>query len=79
MSKKKLRVTPSEIASFLDFLLPGDELIEKDRGTGISEPEQPSTFLLPQIKGFPTILNVLAGNLGTGPLRLLYEIGRAHV
>lgn len=36
---------------------PEDESREKDRGIGVTDPEQPSVELLPQINVFPTMLD----------------------
>lgn len=36
--------------------LPEDDSSEKERGIGVTDPEQLSVELLPQIIGFPTIL-----------------------
>lgn len=36
--------------------LPGDDSREKEEGTTVADPEQPSAELLPQINGFPAIL-----------------------
>jgi hypothetical protein len=37
--------------------LPGDDSREKEGGTRVTDPEQPSMEPLPQINGFPTILD----------------------
>lgn len=66
----KPRLTPSATANTL-VLRPEEELKETERGPGLIDPEQLSGGLLLQINGFPAILKFLAGNLGTGPLRLL--------
>jgi hypothetical protein len=66
----KPRLTPSATANML-VLRPDEERKETERGLALIDPEQISGRLFLQIKGFPATLNVLAGNLGTGPLRLL--------
>lgn len=66
----KARLTPSATANTL-VLRPEEELKETEKGLGLIDPEQISGGLLLQINGFPAILIVFTGNLGTGPLRLL--------
>lgn len=55
--KVKLMVTPSAIASFLDLCFPGDDSRKEEGGTRVTDPKQPSLELVPQINGFPTMLD----------------------
>nr|GMD28798.1 hypothetical protein Iba_chr08eCG10720 [Ipomoea batatas] len=67
----QLQLTESAMASFFEHFFPVEVFKKNESGIGLNDPLHVPEERLPQISGLPTTLNVLAGNLGTGPLKLL--------